>query len=307
MLILPIALALVASPGDGDGARAAVESSLAYLQEEAVDWVRTMRCASCHHAAMGVWAIREAAARGFDVDEEALAELVAYAVADPVKAKLLPESAGEPPTFALSAAYGSLAARAVGTEEAEGSRGRLGAHLVATQGEDGSWPLQAARPPMLEGPEVATLMALLAVDDVAARAKARAWLDLRPPGSLQARALRLIVAEGPAGSEATALLALQNEDGGWSQTSDRPSDAYATGMALYALAGRADGAALERARAFLVRTQEDDGSWPMTSRPMPDGGAPAKDLRPITYASTAWATLGLLRSSPASGGGGDGP
>ena len=53
-----------------------------------------------------------------------------------------------------------------------------------------------------------------------------------------------------------------------------------------------------RARAFLVASQTPDGSWPMASRPIQKGGAGAKDLSPITFLGTAWATLGLLQSFP---------
>jgi Squalene-hopene cyclase N-terminal domain len=91
----------------------------------------------------------------------------------------------------------------------------------------------------------------------------------------------------------------QRRDGGWSQTVDGPSDAWATGQALYALshAGTAsDKRALARGRAFLVNTQREDGSWPMTSRPQKPGGKGADNLVPITGGGSAWAVLGLTRS-----------
>ena len=92
----------------------------------------------------------------------------------------------------------------------------------------------------------------------------------------------------------------QNADGGWSQTKDMPSDAWATGQALYALghAGfrAADDPAVARAHVFLKQTQREDGSWPMTSRPDKPGGTGAKNLVPITGAGSAWAVLGLVRS-----------
>ncbi|MHC0039861.1 hypothetical protein, partial [Pseudoneobacillus sp. C159] len=50
----------------------------------------------------------------------------------------------------------------------------------------------------------------------------------------------------------------QNADGGWSQTKDMASDAWATGQALYALAHagtKPDEPAVSRAHAFLVKTQ----------------------------------------------------
>jgi hypothetical protein len=78
------------------------------------------------------------------------------------------------------------------------------------------------------------------------------------------------------------------------------SDAWATGQALYALAHagvKPDDAAVARGQAFLVKTQREDGSWPMTSRPTAPGGKGARSLIPITGAGSAWAVLGLVRSA----------
>ena len=77
------------------------------------------------------------------------------------------------------------------------------------------------------------------------------------------------------------------------------SDAWATGQALYALACagiKPDDPAIRRARAFLIKTQRTDGSWPMTSRPIKPGGEGSSSLVPITGAGSAWAVLGLVRS-----------
>jgi hypothetical protein len=86
---------------------------------------------------------------------------------------------------------------------------------------------------------------------------------------------------------------------GWSQAADMSSDAWATGQALYALSVAgvgSDDAAIARGHAFLVHTQREDGSWPMTSRPIPPDGKGATSLVPITGAGSAWAVLGLARS-----------
>jgi hypothetical protein len=90
----------------------------------------------------------------------------------------------------------------------------------------------------------------------------------------------------------------QNADGGWSQSKDMASDAWATGQALYALAQagiKPDDPVIQRARAFLIRTQRLDGSWPMTSRPLKPGDRGCKSLVPITCAGSAWAVLGMVR------------
>ncbi len=91
----------------------------------------------------------------------------------------------------------------------------------------------------------------------------------------------------------------QNADGGWSQTREMDSDAWATGQALYALgtAGISpDDPAIQRGQTFLASTQREDGSWAMTSRPTKPGGEGSTSLIPITRAGSAWGVLGLVRT-----------
>jgi hypothetical protein len=100
------------------------------------------------------------------------------------------------------------------------------------------------------------------------------------------------------------LLKLQKADGGWSQTKDLASDAYATGQALYALSFAGlenDRREIQRAVAFLAANQSADGSWPMTPRNHPGVKTTKNPVRwpvPITYFGSAWAMLGLVRSVP---------
>jgi hypothetical protein len=71
-------------------------------------------------------------------------------------------------------------------------------------------------------------------------------------------------------------------------------------QALYALAHagiKSNEAAISRGHAFLIETQCADGSWSMTSRPTAPGGKGSTSLIPITGAASAWAVLGLVRST----------
>jgi Squalene-hopene cyclase C-terminal domain len=139
------------------------------------------------------------------------------------------------------------------------------------------------------------------------RERAAVWLKkVKPSESTQARALRLFrdVRSGkPAkdiGEGADRLLSGQNKDGGWGQDKGLPSDAYATGQALYflTLAGvKADRPEVQRGVAFLVTNQKADGSWPMTPRAHV-GEKPMTNPVPITYFGSTWATLGLMRCAP---------
>ena len=71
----------------------------------------------------------------------------------------------------------------------------------------------------------------------------------------------------------TALLKMQNEDGGWSQLPEMNSDAYATGTVLVALLRSdlvsADQLAVKRGIQYLLNTQQPDGSWHVPTRAKP--------------------------------------
>jgi len=191
------------------------------------------------------------------------------------------------------------------------------ATVIGQQRPDGSWGLQSPWEPIGSNPEVMTTLALLALaapaapdlgpEGKTAREKGLAWLSSsKTDETAQGAALKLILwrrLARPATEQEPLLkkvLALQNPDGGWSQTKDLPSDAYATGQSLYALAEAGyplSDPAVEKARTFLVKSQQADGSWAMSSRPNPRDGKSAKNLAPITYSGSAWAVLGLMRTA----------
>src|SRR3954471_12046079 len=79
-----------ADPPAQSKVREAVGRSLDYMQAEAVSWINIRKCASCHHAPMMIWAVREANARGYEVDQAALDEVTNWTLNDPVVAKALP-------------------------------------------------------------------------------------------------------------------------------------------------------------------------------------------------------------------------
>src|SRR5262249_23759086 len=92
-----------------------------------------------------------------------------------------------------------------------------------------------------------------------------------------------------------------NKDGGWGQLKDLPSDAYATGQALYMLsmAGLTkEREQVAKAVSFLVANQRENGSWPMKPRAHPSEN-PAKNSAPITHLGSAWAVIALARLTPA--------
>lgn len=309
-----------------EAARKAIERGLEFLETDAVKWREERTCASCHHGTMTVWALSEARNQGYEVADETLADVTSW-----TRERLanIDKPRDSRPGWSMvntPAVYLGLMAQALPAQEAisPGELEQIGGHLLRHQEDDGSWawslaPAQNRPPPVFESDEVVTLMATIILGSQvpadpgqespvrAGRERAATWLEKNEAGvSTQAVAVRLFrdVRAGKPSEELAPgierLLSLQNEDGGWGQEKGLPSDAYATGQALYFLnlAGVArDRAEVRRGVAFLVSSQKEDGSWPMTSRAHP-GAKPSANPVPITYFGSAWGTLGLLRSVP---------
>ena len=312
----------------------AIERGLQFLQKEAYRWKTTRSCAACHHAPTMIWTFNEARARGYAVDEQARSEITTWALGD-MKTNSLAEQAPPRNVINLGWVYVLLSTEAApefqqarslerppagttgilaGTnaDAILSARRTLIHQIVSKQAADGSWgqPLDERVP--LGGPvEDIVILSRLALLQAGASSqavtdcmrKAAEWLAAnRVKTSRQGRNLGLLmdVCEGKRASDMKAAVASvsaeQNSDGGWSQTPEMPSDAYATGQTLYVLARAGctpEDPLMQRGVDFLTRSQRADGSWPMISR------VHAKNLDPITAAGTGWAVLGLLRGSPA--------
>src|SRR5205085_2798093 len=102
------------------------------------------------------------------------------------------------------------------------------------------------------------------------------------------------------------VIRLQRPDGGWAQTADLSSDAYATGQTLHALfeAGvPTRDPAYQRGVQFLLKTQFPDGSWHVRSRtakfqPYFQSGFPHDHDQWVSAAGTAWASMALSHALP---------
>jgi hypothetical protein len=96
------------------------------------------------------------------------------------------------------------------------------------------------------------------------------------------------------------LIGQQRPDGGWSQTPYLASDAYATGQVLFTLheLGVPADPAFQRGVDYLLRTQQDDGTWYVKSRAMKiqpyfESGFPYGHDQWISSAASAWAAMAL--------------
>ena len=302
---------------DEPGVNASIDRGLAFLVKDALAWKEAHNCVSCHHAALVVWAMHEAKQRGHAVDEPVLGELTKWMSENGDGKTGVPRPATAPKGLNTKAVYFALAlgANPKPDELSQAGMKRFLKTIQEDQTENGSWQSWPdTRPPIFgNSDESMTALAMLALTHAeaqdnsakAARDNGVGWLTrTKTDDDPQSVAMRLVLWQR-FGRPATELEPIvmrvkerQNADGGWRQAEGMDSDAWATGQALYALtvAGmKADDPVIERGQAFLTKTQREDGSWPMTSRPIPPGGG-ANSLIPITGGGSAWAVIGLSRS-----------
>ena len=316
-LAAAVVLPMGAAAGDtAPNVKETINRGLSFLAKDSLAFRETKKCAECHHAPFTIWALNEGKRRGYAVDEKTLAELTAWAVARDIPAKTPPKEGqidvNEAPLLL------ALGIQAGDTKSAQADLKKLLVSVLSDQGENGSWKLSYEFRPIGSSPETLTALALLALsapnapdmgqEGKAAREKGLKWLRAaNADDEPQVTALRLVLWRrlGLPTTEWEPLVknlrGAQNADGGWGQTKGAKSDAYATGQALCALAeagAKPGDEAIRKAQSFLAKAQREDGAWGMVSRAIMRDGKPPKNLSPITHAGSAWAVMGLIRSSP---------
>ena len=138
--------------------------------------------------------------------------------------------------------------------------------------------------------------------------RAKQWLLHANPVTTEDFDMRLsgVAAAGAPASDlrklAEPILAKQRPDGGFAQRDGFASDAYATGMTLWALANagvvQPSHDAYRKGVKFLLATQASDGSWHVSSRATKfqiyfESGFPYGHDQWISTMATGWATSAL--------------
>ena len=191
-------------------------------------------------------------------------------------------------------------------------------HLLKTmQQPGGNWMQRATRPPLTSDDFQTTALAIHALktygreaeraDNEARIARARSWLlEARPKTTLESAFHVLGLAWSNAGESglepAVKLLqAGQGQEGGWRQLPSMASDAYATGLALWALSegGVATKCeAYQKGLRYLLGTQAADGTWYVKTRALPvqpyfESGYPYGHDQWISAAAAAYSTMAI--------------
>ena len=326
LLITIVASVSMASSPSGSPSslevRQSVERGLSFLERDGLAWMKKQQCASCHHIPLMIWGLGEGRKHGYPVNVEAINHATSWVLADGNLAKVFPDlpldkERSEPDYLGPLNMALAIVGSGIGDSWAEKVQRTLLDRVVTQQMADGSWNAnKGGRPPVHGSIDVQTSWFYLALATSTPkngegdpweiqRDKASQWLTRMgvDTTSHQSLTMRLMVLSKLGGASdqkkqlVAALLREQDAAGGWSQTPNMNSDAFATGQALYVLMGNRDpgvAEAVRRATRFLVDTQQLDGSWQMTSRSAePPGPGPARNLKPIIYVGTAWATMGL--------------
>jgi len=305
-------LALLRLPLLATDARAIVQRSLPFIIDEGVAWMDERKCASCHQVPSMLRSLEASHRAGLDVDVKKLAEWSEWSRA---WKNWIQAGQGIDEPKAMTANVDTMAALLLArplTEKDTAWATAFREQLVKEQEPAGSWKPQGQLPlgrrPARETAEVTTMWVQLALkaDTTPPEVLQRAtkWLASAEPGkSTEWWTLRLLTAaafETPEKVERARrdLLEKQNPDGGWGWIAGESSDAYGTGLVLYALGHTGTTApdpAVEKAVLFLKTTQANDGSWPVPSTRERD----KKRVRETsTYWGTAWAVAGLLETLP---------
>ncbi len=315
----PTSLALTGPP-DADSARRAVSTALPLLQQSERTITQTRDCVTCHQHPLVSMTVGLARKHGFSVDETIAAEERAHILKDMgTRVRPLLFGTGIDPTLSVHV----LAGLAAEDEPASRITDALVHYLVLRQRRDGRWQQENCRPPDEASDFQFTALAVHGLQtyapkgrkrEIAARIDlARRWLQSAEPIDTTDRAFQLLgLGWAKADPESikkavTRLASAQREDGGWAQLPTLASDAYATGLALYALhvgGGMApDHPAYRRGVEHLLRTQLADGSWFVASRSFPiveysKSGFPHGRNQFISASATCWATMALTFTSP---------
>jgi ankyrin repeat protein len=298
--------------------RAAITRSLPLIQAADDQFLKKAACVSCHNNSVAAMTVSLARARKIPVNEHT-AKHQTKAIGDYLhnwRERAL-QGIGIPgDTTTIGYILVGLAAE---NHPADIATDAMAKFLLEQQMQSGAWLPLASRPP-IEGNTIQstaiTMMALKAyapaaqrdVYDAAIRRGAE-WLRTQTPATNEGRAFQLLgfdcgeVDDATRRTSAKALIAQQRADGGWAQLSTLPSDAYATGQALVALAKTGllpvKDPVYRKGVQYLMKTQFADGSWYVRTRAIPiqphfESGFPYGKDQFISAAATNWSTMALL-------------
>jgi ankyrin repeat protein len=295
-------------------ARTAVARSIQLLDRTNDQFFHKAGCFACHEQPAAEIAAAAARAKGIQVDEKASHERI-----------LQITSTINPVALEGAAALGGADNNLYSVEalvRAGYAPNRitdfLSANLALSQGGDGGWHLPGySRSPMQDSDFSRTAMAMRALKAYGTPGRrtemneriqhGKQWLLHAETTILEDMDMRLVgvAAAGASAAElrklAEPILNARSADGSWAQREGFPSDAYATGMTLWALNEAGVMRPDDKGVKFLLGTQAADGSWHVVSRATKfqeyfESGFPYGHDQWISTMATGWAANALALS-----------
>jgi len=314
----------------------AVRRGLKRVQRAAVNWNSNADCFSCHHHTLPMLAALESSHVGLRLDTDWM-KSQADTAHSYFEQRVEDMNAGSHvPGGAATVGYG-LWALSLDLRPSDETTTAMVNYLLQVQGvvrlrdggrserttlNSGRWIASCRRAPLQASMVGDTVLSLMGIERYAseeqrphaaiARTAAEKWLASVSLISQQDRLWRLYGLHHLGGDGEIkrlvrdAILVAQQDDGGWAETDERPSDAFSTGQTIFMLCNTGttpDDPAVTRGRDFLLRTQHADGSWKFESHVRPvqpffDNGDPHGKHQFISVAATAWATSALVHLMP---------
>ncbi|MCS5629994.1 MAG: hypothetical protein NZ744_04125 [Pirellulaceae bacterium] len=281
-----------------------IESAIPYIQQNAQVWIDQKKCVSCHQIPFGLWSTQVAKNAGHKIDEELFQKQSKWALEfcdSNLNAKTMKRDGAGTDTI-----YQMLLSGIAATEPA--TIDSLAALLTTLQEPDGSFKpagqLPSQKRPVLETTYVSTGWAAIMYNDIGSKpyqaaadnALKYSMSDFRGDSTEWLAVKSILDQQRQSKTESVALARLlesQQDDGGWGWDHTSSSDAFATGVALYALS-RCGGTyqdVIDEAHTFLIRTQSDDGNWIVPSTKKARNNEPGATSN---YWGTCWAVIGLV-------------
>src|SRR6266851_1848147 len=292
---------------------AAAQKGLDLLEKTSPTFIRKGGCNSCHSQMLPAAAQAFARSRGITTGET-LAQLppeVSEATAERYVEYAIGGGGG------IASLGFEMFANAMAQHPADA---RLRAKIYFVKGMQqtaGNWRGGGSRPPLTFDDFTTTAFMIHALNTYAAPAeaadtaaridRARTWLLNARPERTQERAFQVLglawshADRGSIDAAVRGLQTMQRADGGWAQLPALESDAYATGIALFAMYEARVPVSHDAYRAglkYLLSTQAPDGTWHVKTRALPiqpyfESGYPYEHDQWISAAAAAYATLAI--------------
>ncbi len=325
--------------------REAITPALKLIEHSSAVYLRERECFSCHHQAMSIMTLMMAREYSFQIDQENLTAQVARSIEHLQRGEeqyRLGKGQGGGVDTAGYALLGLAAAEYPPNKTTDA----VVAYLLQIHAESRHWKCSSNRPPTEANDITTSALALRGlaefarsadvgvqsdavagatdakekaasdVKDVAQRVAQRRsdcqqWLSSKEPVDTEERVFRLYAAQTLDEPEVVktmqqSLIQSQQSDGGWAQTSEMTSDAYATGTALVALASSGCAATelnYQRGLQYLLADQKPDGSWLVATRSKPiqkyfESGFPHGVDQFLSISATCWSSMALMHALP---------